>query len=45
VKKHNIFDTMEKTLNEKRELPKKSPPYGDGTAAKKIVEIMTCGAI
>ena len=39
VEKHNILNVMEKTLNEKRELPNISP-YGDGTAAKKIVEIL-----
>ena len=39
VEKQNILAMMEKTLNEKRELPKTSP-YGDGTAAKKIAEIL-----
>jgi len=43
VKKHNILNVMEKTLNERRELPKISP-YGDGTAAKKIVDIFNTGS-
>jgi len=40
VEKQNILAAMEETLNEKRGLPKTSP-YGDGTAAKKIVKILT----
>jgi len=40
VKKRDILTLMEKTLHEKRALPKISP-YGDGTAAKQIVEILT----
>lgn len=40
IEKHNILSAMENTLNEKSKLPKKSP-FGDGTAAKKIVEILT----
>lgn len=39
VEKHSILAEMEKTMNERRELPKVSP-YGDGAAAKKIVEIL-----
>jgi UDP-N-acetylglucosamine 2-epimerase (non-hydrolysing) len=39
VDKQNILAAMEKALNEKRLLPKTSP-YGDGTAAKKIVKIL-----
>jgi len=39
VEKHNILTAIEKTLNERRELPKTSP-YGNGEAAKKIVEIL-----
>jgi UDP-N-acetylglucosamine 2-epimerase (non-hydrolysing) len=39
VEKHNVLTMMEKTLTERRELPKISP-YGDGTAAQKIVEIL-----
>jgi UDP-N-acetylglucosamine 2-epimerase (non-hydrolysing) len=39
VEKQNILAMMEKTLNERCELPKTSP-YGDGTAAKKIAKIL-----
>ena len=39
VEKHSIVAMMERTLKERRELPKTSP-YGDGAAAKKIVEIL-----
>jgi len=39
VEKHNILAMMEKTLNERHELPETSP-YGDGTAAKRIVDIL-----
>jgi len=39
VEKHNILAAMEQALNEKSRLPKTSP-YGDGTAAKKIVKIL-----
>ena len=39
VEKHNILAMMEKTLEEKHELPRTSP-YGDGTAAQKIVGIL-----
>jgi UDP-N-acetylglucosamine 2-epimerase (non-hydrolysing) len=39
VKKQQILAAMEKTLNERSELPRMSP-YGDGTAAQKIVKIM-----
>jgi len=41
VEKRKILTAMEKTLNERRELPKTSP-YGNGAAAKKIVEILMC---
>jgi len=44
VEKHNILKAMKQTLNQKRHLPKASP-YGDGAAAKKIVEILTHEAI
>jgi len=44
VEKHNIVAMVEKTLNERLELPRISP-YGDGTAAKKIVEILMREAI
>ena len=44
VEKQNILTLMKKTLNERRELPKTSP-YGDGTAAKKIVKILKQEAI
>jgi len=40
VEKHNILKTMEETASQKNRLPKESP-YGDGTAAKKIVDILT----
>lgn len=40
VEKHAILAAMEKALNSTPELPKTSP-YGDGAAAKKIVEILT----
>jgi UDP-N-acetylglucosamine 2-epimerase (non-hydrolysing) len=39
VKKENILSGVKKTLNEKHALPTVSP-YGDGTAAKRIVEIL-----
>ncbi len=39
VEKDGILEGMEKVLSEKRELPEASP-YGDGTAAKKIVDIL-----
>jgi len=40
VGKQDILVAMEQTINEKSRLPKKSP-YGDGTAAQKIVQILT----
>jgi len=39
VEKQNILAMIEKTLNERRGLPKISP-YGDGTASKKIAKIL-----
>jgi len=39
VEKHNILTAMEQTLNEEERLPKTSP-YGNGTAAEKIVDIL-----
>src|SRR4030066_968603 len=39
VEKKNILAMMEKTLSEKQELPEISP-YGNGNAARKIVEIL-----
>jgi len=42
VKKGSILKAMEQTLNEKRRLPKTSP-YGDGTAAQKILDILEHG--
>jgi len=39
VKKRDILALMEKTLRKKQALPKISP-YGDGAAAKQIVEIL-----
>jgi len=39
VKKHGILKAMEQTLSRKSKLPQTSP-YGDGSAAKKIVEIL-----
>lgn len=39
VEKNTILTVMEKTLNERRELPKTSP-YGDGAAAEKIVNVL-----
>jgi len=39
VKKANIVAMIEKTMNERIELPDQSP-YGDGTAAKKIVKVL-----
>lgn len=44
VEKHNILKAMEQTLTEERAMPNISP-YGDGTAAKKIVEILMHEAI
>jgi len=44
VEKRGILEGMETTLGEKRGLPKASP-YGDGTAAEKIVEILTREAV
>jgi UDP-N-acetylglucosamine 2-epimerase (non-hydrolysing) len=44
VEKHDILAMMNRTLNERRELPKASP-YGDGTAAEVIVEILKKEAI
>ena len=44
VEKRKILEGMEKGLSEKGRLPKASP-YGDGTAAKKIVEILTHEAV
>ena len=40
VEKEKILKAMELALSEKRELPQSSP-YGDGSAGKKIVEILT----
>ncbi|NIR87386.1 UDP-N-acetylglucosamine 2-epimerase (non-hydrolyzing) [Candidatus Bathyarchaeota archaeon] len=39
VEKKGIIAAMEKALHERGELPRSSP-YGDGTAAKKIVKIL-----
>jgi len=39
VEKAKVLDTIERTLDEKRELPEKSP-FGDGNAAEKIVSII-----
>jgi UDP-N-acetylglucosamine 2-epimerase (non-hydrolysing) len=39
VKKQNILEAMKNTLSEKRRLVKTSP-YGDGTAGKKIVNVL-----
>jgi len=39
VEKHRILKAMEHTLNKEKTLPKTSP-YGEGIAAKKIVEIL-----
>jgi UDP-N-acetylglucosamine 2-epimerase (non-hydrolysing) len=39
VKKNNILKAMEQTLNKRSGAPK-ACPYGDGTAAEKIVEIL-----
>jgi len=39
VEKHSILTGMREILDDKRALPKISP-YGDGTAAKKIIEIL-----
>ncbi len=39
VKKKGIIAAMEETLHQKNKLPHSSP-YGDGTAAKKIVKIL-----
>jgi len=44
VEKHKILKAMEQTLTEGRAMPNISP-YGDGTAAKKIVEILMHEAI
>ena len=44
VEKRNILKAMEQTLTEERAMPNISP-YGDGTAAKKIVEILMHEAI
>jgi len=44
VEKHNILYAMEQALNKKNILPNISP-YGDGTTAKKIVDILTREAI
>jgi UDP-N-acetylglucosamine 2-epimerase (non-hydrolysing) len=44
VEKQNILSAMEQTLNKKSMLFKTSP-YGDGTAAEKIVEILKHEAI
>jgi UDP-N-acetylglucosamine 2-epimerase (non-hydrolysing) len=39
LEKNEILASIEKTLSERGELPKKSP-FGDGTASKKIVQIL-----
>ena len=44
VEKRNILKAMEQTLTEERAMPNISP-YGDGTAAKKIVKILMSEAI
>jgi len=44
VEKHNILKAMKQTLTEERAMPNISP-YGDGTSAKKIVEILMHEAI
>ena len=40
VEKNKILKAMEQTLDRKGSLPKTSP-YGNGTAASKIIEILT----
>jgi len=44
VEKRNILKAMKQTLTEERAMPNISP-YGDGTSAKKIVEILMHEAI
>jgi len=44
IEKQKILAAMEKTLKEKSKLPKISP-YGDGTAAKRMVQVLTRGII
>jgi len=44
VEKNNILKAMEQALSAKNSMPKTSP-YGDGTAAKKIVKILMHEAI
>lgn len=44
VEKNGILEGIEKALGTKKGLPKASP-YGDGSAAKRIVEILTHEAI
>jgi len=44
VEKSSILAAMEQTLEQKGKLPKTSP-YGDGTAAKRIVEIVAKEAL
>ena len=39
VEKHKILRAMERTLDNPKELPEKSP-YGDGNAAEKIVKVI-----
>jgi len=44
IEKQRILAAMEKTLREKDELPRMSP-YGDGTAARKIAQVLTHGVM
>jgi len=44
VERHSILAMIERNLSERPELPKVSP-YGDGAAAKKIVEILRREAV
>jgi UDP-N-acetylglucosamine 2-epimerase (non-hydrolysing) len=39
VEKHGILAAIDRTLKDARDLPKVSP-YGDGAAARRIVEIV-----
>ncbi|MEM3622729.1 MAG: UDP-N-acetylglucosamine 2-epimerase, partial [Candidatus Bathyarchaeia archaeon] len=39
VEKHDIIDAINRMLNNRKELPDKSP-YGDGKAAERIVGIV-----
>ena len=43
TQKAGVLNAMEQTLDDRRRLPRTSP-YGDGTAARKIVDILRCEA-